>query len=160
MRNALLTADMVDFFLDGELVESREGKAEEQADPAVQDKEGVAKSAVDLLWAASDGSGIGDTPMRGDGLSGPNGADFLSGIVADGKDKVHRRSAGLGELTPALAAQIYSGKPSGFELLEGVGMDATRGMAARAVSREVRLAAMIQEHLGHDGTGGVASAEK
>ena len=113
-----------------------------------------------MLRAAGDSGRIGNAPMGGYGLSGPDGADFTSGVVANGKDKIHWRGARLGEFVPALAAQIGRGEFGRFELLERERIDAAGGKAAGAVSGEIGLAFLVEDGFGHDGTGRIAGAEK
>ena len=63
--------NVVDFLLQGERVERRERKTEKQADASVEHCESLTKSMLDLFWRSLDGGGVGDTPMRRHGLTGP-----------------------------------------------------------------------------------------
>src|SRR5882762_8573271 len=85
----LTDADAVDFFLDRQFVETCERQAEEQTDAAFEEQVGIAKSAFDLLRSTLGQRGIGNTPMRGHGLAGPDGTHFQGRVVANGKDKIH-----------------------------------------------------------------------
>ena len=153
-------SDAIDFFFEGQFVEARKRQGKEQADTAVQNDKGVEKSAFDLRGVACNGGGIGNAPMGGYGLSRPDGTDFASGVVTNSKDKIHLGCAGLSEFVPALASQIGSGKARCFELLEGEGIDAAGGKTACAVGDEIGLSILVENSLGHDGTGGVTRAEK
>src|SRR6266404_4299478 len=104
-------ADAIDFFLDGELVEARKRQAKQQAYPAVKHHEGIAKRAFDLLRRSYYGGRIGNTPMGGHRLTGPDGANFLGGVVADREYEIELRCSGLSELVPIFAAQV-SGRQS------------------------------------------------
>ena len=61
IRAALsLMADAVDFFLDGEFVETGQGQTQEQADPAIQNHEGLAECLLEsaqVCPATAAGSG-------------------------------------------------------------------------------------------------------
>ena len=153
-------ANAVNFFLNRHLSKNRERQAEEQADAAVQRDVRIAKGPRDLFRRARDGGGIGNAPVRSDGLAGPDGAGFLRGVVANRKDKMHFGRAGLGEFVPALAAQSGGGQARGFELLQGVWMDASRGMAAGAEGAEIRAFPLIENGLGQDGPRGISRAQE
>src|SRR5271166_984409 len=98
--------------------------------------------------------------MSGHRMPWPNGTDFVGGVVADGKDEVHLRRTGRGELVPGFAAKAcyrYSGE---FELSECFWPDSARGMAACAVSLEGTLRSVVQNTFRQNGPGGVASAKE
>src|SRR5579872_3971930 len=127
---ASLSADVVDFFFDREVVERLERKIQEKADAAVEHEVGIAEGFFDLLGSARDGGGIGDSPVSGHRLAGPDGADLLRGVVADGEDEVELGRIGARKFFPAFAAEIGSGKASGFDLLESFGAHFSGGKAA------------------------------
>ena len=52
-------ADIVDFFLEGESIQGRKGKTEKQADPSVQEEEGVAESPLHFFSYSVDSGRIG-----------------------------------------------------------------------------------------------------
>ena len=47
---------------------------------------------------------VGDTPMRGHRVAGPDGAGLARRIVTDGEDEIERRRAFGGELVPTFRA--------------------------------------------------------
>jgi hypothetical protein len=98
--------------------------------------------------------------MGGHRLAGPHRADFVSGIVANGENKIHVRRAGLGEFVPAFAAQSGSGQTGTLQLPNGERMDAACGLAAGTEGAKVACAAMIQNGLRENGSRGVADAEE
>ena len=155
-----LLADAVEFVLNCQGLEAVEREAEEQLDAAFESEEGIAKGTLDLFGGAGRGRRIGDAPVRGDGMAGPDGAGFVRSAIANSNDEVHRRSTRFGEFVPAFAAQACGGQIGGLELLDGVGVDAAGGMAAGAEGAEIGLAAVIQNGFGHDGARGVAGAEE
>src|SRR5712691_11077194 len=85
----LLQSDSIDFLFYGQGVQDRHRNAEKQADPAVEDYEGVAKCALELFKAASCCARIGDTPAGGHRLTWPNRTDLARRAIADRKYKVH-----------------------------------------------------------------------
>src|SRR5271154_2881768 len=122
--------------------------------------EGVAEGLVDLAGRAFDGGGIGDAPVGGPGLAGPDGTDFAGGVVANGEDEIEKGRAGFGEFVPGLAAKAGGWKGCGVEKAESGGMDGTFGMAAGAVGGEIRGAFPSEDGFGEDGAGGIAGAEE
>src|SRR5208282_669152 len=109
MRGSSPSADAGDFFLEGEGGEAGERQAQEQSDAAVQGYKSIAKGALHLFKGAHDRSGVGNTPMGGNRLARPERTNFRCGIVADRKNKIHLRGAGLGKFVPTLAAQTVHG---------------------------------------------------
>ena len=101
------------------------------------------------------GRRIGHPPVRGDRMSRPHGANFSRRVVTNGEDEIELGSARQFEFIPAFATQPNRGEMRSFQLLQGTGMDPATGMAAGAVSCEVRLAPMVQDSLGHDRAGRV-----
>ena len=117
----------IDLLLDRETVERPQRQAQEQPDAPVEGDEGLRENA------RCTSSGV---PMTGAGPRYPNApswagqaplANFLGGVVAHGKHKIHRRSAGLRELVPVLLrasavgrfAASSSSNASGRTLPEG-----------------------------------------
>ena len=108
----LLVADGVEMLLDGEGIEGGERKGSSKEMRLIQRGEGLRVGAVDFLRRAEDGGGVGHAPMRGDGLTGPDGTDFFRCVIADGKYEVEMRRAGLGKLVPGFAAQAFGAEPA------------------------------------------------
>jgi hypothetical protein len=127
--------DAVHFFFGG-LVEAGERKREEQIDTAFKVNESVVEGAGNFFGSALDGGGIGNAPMRGDGMAGPDGADFLGSVITDGDDEIKFGRIGLGEFIPGFAAQGEGGQSGGFHLTKRRGMGGAFGMAACAVGGE------------------------
>src|SRR5271155_4123692 len=118
------------------------------------------KGAFDLLRRTFDGCGVRNSPVSSHRMPWPNGTDFVGGVVADGKDEVHLRRTGRGELVPGFTTKACYRDSGEFELFDCFGADSARGMAARAVSLEGTLRPVVQNTFGHDGAGGVASAKE
>ena len=103
-QGRLASADAIDFFLDGQFVQTGKRETEEQADPSFENQIRITKSTFDLLGRTFSQRGIGNAPMRGHGLPGPKGTHFLGGVVTNGEDKIHLRRSRLCKLFPILAA--------------------------------------------------------
>src|SRR5205807_286744 len=131
-------ADVVEFALECEAVESLQGKAEEETDSAIEDQEGVPEGAFDLRLAPANGGRVGHAPVGGHRLTGPYGADLFGGVVTDGQDEVELGSSGLGEFIPGFAAEIAAGDVCDFELSQSFGAILARGMTSGAIGREIR----------------------
>ena len=114
-------ADVVEFALECEAVESLQGKAEEETDSAIEDQEGVPEGAFDLRLAPANGGRVGDAPMRGHRLTGPYRADLFGGVVTDGQDEVQFGGSGLGEFIPGFAVKTPSWDACDFELSQSFG---------------------------------------
>ena len=114
----LFEADVVDGFLDGQFIEADERETEEKADAVVEKQERFAKRTLDAFGWAFYRGGIGNAPVRGHGLAGPDGTDFARGVVANGENKIEFGRAGLRKFIPILAAQTGDRQASEFELPE------------------------------------------
>lgn len=156
----LLVADGVELFFDGEGVEAGQRQSEQQGDAPIEQREGVRIGTLDFLRCAADSGGIGHSPVRGDGLTGPDGAHFFRRVIADGKNEVEMGRAGLGKLIPGLAAQAFDAEARGFDLPQSLGADGSRGMTAGAVGSERGRCLAVEDRLRQDGAGGIAGAEK
>jgi len=155
-----LQSDAINFALDGERVEAGDRQREEETNSTVKRGEGIAERAFNLLGRAAEVSGIGDAPMRGNGLAGPDGAGFVGGVVANGENKIHFRRIGRCEFIPTFAAETLGGQASDFELAQGPGMNTSNGVAAGAIRREGGRAAFVEDGFGHDRAGGISGAEE
>jgi hypothetical protein len=156
----LTGADAIDFFLDCQFVETCKRQIEEKTDAAFKQQVGIPKSTFDLLRSTLGQRGIGNTPMRGHGLAGPDGTGFLRRVVANGKDKIHFGRCGLGELFPAFAAQAFRRQVRHFNQLQRFGAHHSRRVTSGAKSGENRLAFAVENGFGHDGTRGIACAQE
>src|SRR5260370_18748715 len=87
----LVTADAIDFLLDGQLIQTPKRQAQEQADPSFEQQVGIAKCVLNLLLSTFGFGGIGYAPMRRHRLPRPDGTRFLGRIIANGEDKTHFR---------------------------------------------------------------------
>src|ERR1035438_7339210 len=155
---ASLLSNAIDLFLQRETIEGRQRKREKKTDAAIEKKKRFAKGALDFCWSSSgDGSGIGNSPVRGHGLARPQWAGFLGGIVADRKDEVHLGSARPPEFIPTLAAQGVGRNVGCLQLLQSFGTNRSRGMTSGAVGGECRPSSVVENRFGHDGKIGRAS---
>jgi hypothetical protein len=84
----------------------------------------------------------------------------LAALSQTVKTEIHLRSARLCEFVPALAPKAFDGYFGAFDLRQSFAPHCARRMAPSTVSGEVRLAFVVENSLGHDGTGGIARAEK
>src|SRR5579863_513588 len=85
-------------------------QVEEQIDSAFQHYERIAKSLSHLGLGSLSRRRIGYAPVRRRRMPGPDWADFLRCVVTHGEYEIHLRSAGLGKLLPAFAAQAFRRK--------------------------------------------------
>ena len=114
-------ADVVEFPLESEAVESLQGKAEEETDSAIEDQEGVSEGAFGIGLSPANGGRVGHTPMSRHRLTGPYRADLFGGVVTDGQDEVKFGSSGLGEFIPGFAVKTPSWDVGDFELSQSFG---------------------------------------
>src|SRR5688572_24475739 len=147
----LLKRKLVDF------VEPQVGK---QFDSSIKLKERSLECLGFLLICSLNSRWVLDAPMRGNGMPGPDGADFPSRLITHRKNKVHYRRIRPGELIPALAAQI-GGRH--FGLLESIQCEWMHGSlweAASAESFEAARAPMVDQRFCHNAARRVARTEK
>src|SRR5271157_3684522 len=149
---ASVLPDAIDFFFQRQAIERCQRKREKKTDPPVENEERVAKSAVDFGGVSVNGGRVGNSPVRGHGLSRPQWTGFLGGIVANREDKMQVGSAGARKFIPTLTAQAGRRYASFLNLLQRFGTNRPRGMTPGAVGREGRLALVVEDRLGHDGT--------
>src|ERR1019366_7608169 len=155
-----LPPDAIHFFFQREAIEGRQRKSEKETDSPVENKERVAEGALDFGGVSVNGGGIGNSPVRGHGLSRPQRAGFLGGVVANREDEVQLGSAGSPEFVPALTTQAGCGHASQLKLFQPFGTNRPRGMTSCAVGREHRLSFVVEDRFGHDGTRRVSRAKE
>src|SRR5271157_4019567 len=157
---ASVLPDAIDFFFQRQAIERCQRKREKKTDPPVENEERVAKSAVDFGGVSLNGGRVGNSPVRGHGLSRPERTGFLGGIVANREDELHLGSARLPEFVPAFAAQARCGNASPRKLLQSFGTDHPRRTTSGTVGAESRLSFVVEDRLGHDGTRRVSCAQE
>jgi hypothetical protein len=101
---AFAAADLLQLRGQHQPVELHHRQSQEQFDAAFEHAIGILESERDFGVRAGRGRRIGNAPMRGDRLAGPQGTGFAGGAVADGKNKIEFRRAGRGELAPGFRA--------------------------------------------------------
>src|SRR5260370_11203454 len=126
----------------------RQRKREKKTDSAVENKERFSEGAFDFSGVSVNGGGVGNSPVRGHGLSRPERAGFLGGIVANCEDEVHHGSAGARELFPALAAQAGCRYASQLKLLSSFGTDHPRRMTPCAVVGGAPVSVLVYDAIG------------
>src|SRR5216683_4403027 len=99
-ERCLLMSYLVDFLLQGKLVECRERQGQEQADSPIENGEGVTKCAFYFFRRAHGGGRVGHSPVGRQRLSRPNRADLLGSVIADSKDEMELGRAGLRKFIP------------------------------------------------------------
>ena len=109
-RATFLFSDRVDFFLQRETIESGERKVEKETDPSVQQKKGVAKSFLDLVFRSLNGSWIGDAPVRRHWLPRQMGQTSLAALSQTVKTKSSRGASGLENSLQLLLRRPVVGK--------------------------------------------------
>src|SRR6266446_10991667 len=131
-----LPPDAIHFFFQRKAINRRQRQSKKETDSPVKNKKGLTEGAFDFGGLSLNRGRIGYSPVRGHGLSRPDRASFLGGVVANREDKVHLGRAGAREFIPALAVQAGRGNASQFKLLQRFGMHCPRGMASSAVGGE------------------------
>jgi hypothetical protein len=129
--------DAVDFFLYGECVQTRERKAKKNANSSVEHKESFTKRFLDLFRRALDRCRVRNASVRGHGLTGPNGTDFLGGVITNGENEIHTWRCGSRKFFPWLAAQFRGRKFGKFQLPERAGMYCAFRLAPGTIGCEV-----------------------
>src|ERR1700687_5717669 len=157
---ASLLANAIHFFFQREAIQGRQGKREKKTDSTVENKKRFAEGAFDFGGVSVNGGGIGHSPVRGHGLSRPERAGFLGGVVANRENKMHLGSAGPPEFIPALTTQSACRDASHLKLLQSFGTNRPRGMTPGAVGREDRFFFVVEDRFRHDGTRRVSRAQE
>src|SRR5262245_51865840 len=103
---------------------------------------------------------ICNTPVRRHRLARPGRADLAGRVVTYREHEVERRSSGLSEFVPALAAQPARLVPACTQHLERHRMDLTVRIAACTVGLKTSVPGAIQDRLGEDAARGIAGAEE
>src|SRR6202140_5331363 len=107
-------SDRIDLLLQREAVKGGERQAQGYSPP--QQKECLPKSLLHLLGGSLHCGWIWDTPVCGHRLAWPDGADFVCGVVTNGKNEIEPGSVRLREPVPTLAAKTSRRQVSRFEL--------------------------------------------
>lgn len=128
-----MLADPFEFFLDCQSLQRGERQGKKETNPPVKNGKRVAKGSFNLRRRSFYRCRVGDSPMSGDRLSGPIGAYFVRGIVADREHKIDDGRTGGGKLVPGLAAQSGSGDSGKLKQLQRLGPNRSGGIAACAV---------------------------
>src|SRR4029078_13566103 len=98
-----------------------------------------------LRGRSGGGRRIGNPPVRGHRLSGPERTGFSGGVVADGKDEIERGRAWFGELVPRLGAKAARVVPEALQQLSCFGMHLAFRQAARAEGLEFSQADFVED---------------
>jgi hypothetical protein len=151
-------ANSIYFFFQRKTVKRFQREREEETDSPVENKKCLAEGSLNLNRASSDGSGVGNTPVRGHGLARPQRTGLLGRIVANCKNEVHRWGAGTRKFIPTLASQTLNRYMSRLELLQSFGPNRGRWMTSGTVGGEPIADFVVQNGFGHDGTRRVSRA--
>src|SRR5579872_1799041 len=89
-RPSSLLTNLIDLPLERQPVKTGQGKGKKQADSPVQHEVSITEGAFDLFGCATHRRRIGNTPMRGHGLTGPDRADLFGGVIAYREDEIQR----------------------------------------------------------------------
>ena len=96
------TADFVNLLLELDAVEGFDPEVRENLDAMFELAVDAGKEAALLVVSSFKGCRVGDSPMRGDRLTGPHRTLLGGSLVADREDKIEARAVARGELVPAL----------------------------------------------------------
>src|ERR1035438_3294532 len=94
---ASLLSDTIYFFFQREAIQCRQRKRKKKTDAPVKNKKRFAKGAVDFGGVSVNRGWVGHSPVRCHGLSRPQRARFLGGVVANREDEMQIGSAGAPE---------------------------------------------------------------
>src|SRR5260370_6241123 len=128
-----------------------EGEGEKETDWPGKNKKRLTKGAFDFGGVSVNGGRIGNSPVRGHGVSRPDRAGFLGGVVANGEDEVQLGSAGARKFVPAFTAQAGRGDASFLKLLQRFGTNRPRAMTSGAVGGEDWLSFVVDDRFPPDG---------
>src|SRR6202008_739413 len=104
-------------------------QTQKQINPPAQGYKRVAKRARELLGSFAKIPGIWNSPVCGDWLARPHWADLRRRGIANRKNKIHLRRAGLREFIPTLAPQSFDRETSRFQLFQRESMPPSGGVA-------------------------------
>lgn len=143
--------DPIDLSFGRHAVESGQREAHEELNATVEMQVGVTKGTFYLIRRSGYRCRIRDSPMGGHRMAGPDRADFVRCVVADGEDEIHVRRVGFCELIPGFATSVTGWNPDAFELFDGARIHLAGRMAAGAECVEAALSALVERCFGHDG---------
>ena len=135
-------------------------KRGENADPLRQHPVGVLECERNLRGGSGGGRRIGNSPVCGHRLSGPERTRFSRGVVTDGEYEIERGRAGFGELVPRLGAKAARVKPEALQQLPCFGMHLAFRLAARAEGLEFSSAGLVEDRFGQDRACRISGAEE
>lgn len=159
MWGSLMT-DIIEFLLDRQFIEARKWQAQEEANSAFEDHEGISEGFFNLFRRAGDGSRVRNAPMGRHGLAWPDRTDLFGRVIANCENKMEFRRSEFGKFVPILAARPIGRQFRVLQLLQRLGMNTSCSMASCAVGGEVRETPLVHDGLRHDGPGRIPSAEK
>jgi hypothetical protein len=104
-----LPPNSIHFFFQRKAIQGRQRQSEKETDAPVKNKKRFAEAAFDFGGVSVNSGRIGHSSVRGHGLSRPDRAGFLGGVVANREDEVHLGSAGAREFLPASGCTVPEG---------------------------------------------------
>src|SRR6266478_8749475 len=104
-----LPPDAIHFLFQRESTDGRQRKSQKKTDAPLENKKRVAEGALDFSGVSVNRGRIGNSPVRGHGLSRPDRACLFSSTVANREDEVQLGSARTRKFLPAFTAQSGSG---------------------------------------------------
>ena len=102
---SLRAANLVEFLLEGEIVEFIERKIDEERYASVQFRIRLEKSLPLVFIAALNRRRVMNAPMRRHRLAGPDRTRFGGGLITHREHEMHEGRVRSGELAPVLAVQ-------------------------------------------------------
>src|SRR5512144_3224126 len=87
----LFVTDAVDFLFYRQTIQRTQRQAKKQGDTPIQCYKRLPERTVDFFLRPLCGGRIGNAPVCSERLSRPDGADFVGGVIADGKDEINLR---------------------------------------------------------------------
>jgi len=143
-------SDFSDSLPESETVERLDPQAGEDLDSILKFPVDTEKEAPLRIVASFKGRGVGDSPVRGDWLTGPDWALLGSRLIADSENEIEAGAIRRGELVPAFRAKIFGFVVQLVQQLERQRMHGAFGMTSGAVSFELSPAPPSDRALGHD----------
>src|SRR3981081_275406 len=98
--------------------------------------------------------------MPRDRVTRPHWTHFVGGVIANGKNEIHRRRIGFCKLIPTLTAKSFRRRAKKFDLPQRLRTNDTGWMAPCTIGGEGGAALSIENSLSHDRACRITRTEK
>jgi len=138
-------ADFAKPVLKTELIKASYWQSREYSNALKKHPVSVLKGERNFRFRSLCFGGVGDAPMRRHWLSRPHRTCFTRRVVANGKNKIERRRAGLCEFVPRFGAKAGRIITKTMQQLNRVRIDLSLGLTSGAVGPEFPLPDLVQD---------------